>query len=105
MKPSLFDNIPEHLPNEVFENLCSSDTAKVERIVSRGHASPEGFWYDQPENEFVLLVKGSARVRIQGDEQDIDMTPGDYLIIPAHAKHRVERTDPDVDTIWLAVHY
>ena len=105
MKRSLFDNIPSGLSDEVFETLCSSDTVKVERIISRGHSSPEGFWYDQTKNEFVLVVQGSARVRIQGEENSIILATGEYLNIRAHVKHRVEWTDPNIDTIWLAVHY
>lgn len=105
MKRSLFDNIHSSLPDEVFETLCSSDTVKIERIISRGHSSPEGFWYDQTKNEFVLVVQGSARVRIRGEKNSIVVATGEYLNIRAHVKHRVEWTDPDIDTIWLAVHY
>ncbi|MGP8331914.1 MAG: cupin domain-containing protein [Methanosarcinaceae archaeon] len=105
MKQSLFDNIHSDQPDEVFETLCSSDTVKIERIISRGHSSPEGFWYDQTKNEFVLVVQGSARVSIQGEENSIIVATGEYLNIRAHVKHRVEWTDPDINTIWLAVHY
>ena len=75
------------------------------QCTSRGHASPEGFWYEQATHEWVLLVSGAARVRFEGDAEAVAMTPGDYLHIPARRRHRVEWTAPDVDTVWLAVHY
>jgi cupin 2 domain-containing protein len=66
--------------------------------------SAEGFWYDQPENEWVLLVQGAARLQLENREP-IDLRPGDYVLIPAHQKHRVDWTDPNQETIWLAVHF
>ena len=76
---------------------------RIERIVSRGHASPDGFWYDQESSEWVLLVAGAARLRFEGEEP-LHLKPGDYVHIPAHRRHRVEWTDPDAATIWLAIH-
>ena len=102
---SLFDNIPAELPDELVETLAVSDRVRIERIVSRGQASPEGFWYDQEENEFVLVLRGSAGLRMEGEDTPRVLTPGDYVLIPAHARHRVEWTDPSGATIWLAVHY
>jgi cupin 2 domain-containing protein len=102
---NLFGNIPAHLPGELCEAILSAASFRVERIVSRGHASPEGFWYDQAEHEWVLLVSGAARVRFEGDGQAVEMKPGDYLHIPARRRHRVEWTAPGVDTVWLAIHY
>jgi cupin 2 domain-containing protein len=113
---SLFDNIPTalpdelfetlvSLPDELFETLVSSDQVRIERIVSRGHASPEGFWYDQEENEFVLVVQGSAGLRVEGMDDILVMKPGDYMNIKAHVRHRVEWTDAACVTIWLAVFY
>jgi cupin 2 domain-containing protein len=77
---------------------------KIERIVSRGHATPEGEWYDQERHEFVLLVQGAARLA-WADGSETALAPGDWLHIPARQKHRVTWTDPDQDSIWLAVHY
>ncbi len=74
-------------------------------IVSRGHTSPEGFWYDQAQDEFVLLVKGRAGLRFEGDDRVLVLEAGEYLNIPARVRHRVEWTDPDGDTVWLAVHH
>ena len=103
-QPSIFDDIPHELPKELTQSLLTRPNLRIERIVSAGHASPEGFWYDQPRNEWVLLVRGAARLRFEGGEI-IEMTSGSYVHIPAHQKHRVERTDPNQPTIWLAVHY
>ena len=102
---SLLDNIPADLPEELFETICSSENVKIERIVSRGHASPEGFWYDQDTNEFVLVVQGSAGIKLEGQQEIVELRPGDYINIGAHVRHRVEWTDPSRKTIWLAVHY
>ena len=78
---------------------------RIERIVSQGHASPEGFWYDQDQHEWVLVLKGAARLRLQDEEQPVKMMPGDFINIQAHKKHRVEWTTSDEPTIWLAVHF
>jgi cupin 2 domain-containing protein len=104
-KRSLHEGIPDELPDEFFDLLCRSDNIRIERIVSRGQASPEGFWYDQEKNEFVLLVQGSAGLTFENEEGVLVLKPGDYITIGAHVKHRVEWTDPSGDTIWLAVHY
>jgi cupin 2 domain-containing protein len=102
---SVLQGIPAELPEELFGTICSSATVKIERIVSRGHASPDGFWYDQEMNEFVLVVKGSAGLQLENKHDLVILKAGDYLNIGAHAKHRVEWTDSTCDTIWLAVHY
>ena len=102
---SLLEAIPGELPEELFETICSTDTVKIERIVSRQHASPEGFWYDQDQNEFVLIVQGSAGLKLEGEDDIVVLKAGDYLNIGSHVKHRVKWTDSSCDTIWLAVHY
>lgn len=101
---NLFDGLPESLPEELFETLLRAPGMRVERIVSRGHASPEEFWYDQTEHEWVLLLRGAARLRFE-DETVLEMVPGSFVNIPAHRRHRVEWTDPGQPTVWLAVHY
>jgi cupin 2 domain-containing protein len=101
---NLFNGIPGELPQELVEVLHQLGPVRIERIVSRQHASPPGFWYDQDEDEWVLLLTGSAGLRIDGEEQVVSMEPGDALLLPAHKKHRVEWTDTEKDTIWLAVH-
>jgi cupin 2 domain-containing protein len=102
---SLLENIPEELPEEIFETICSTDNIMIERIVSQGHASPDGFWYDQGKNEFVLVVKGSAGLKLESENDIVVLKAGDYLNIGAHVKHRVEWTDSTCETIWLAVYY
>ena len=105
VKGGLLEGIPVELPEEIFDTLVSAQNVRIERIVSRGHASPEGFWYDQEENEFVFMVRGSAGLKIENQDAIVVMKAGDYLNLPTHVKHRVEWTDPACDTIWLAVHY
>jgi cupin 2 domain-containing protein len=105
MTANLFRPIPENLPEELVETLCSSTHVRIERIVSRGQASPPDFWYDQEGHEFVLLISGRARLGFADDTPTIELEPGDWFDIPAHKKHRVEWTDPGQDTIWLAVYY
>jgi len=96
--------IPGDLPEELVTVLASGADVRVERIVSRGHVSPPDFWYDQEEHEWVLVGAGRARVSFEDGEQ-LELGPGDYVNIPAHCRHRVDWTDPDTDTIWLAVFY
>ena len=102
---NIFGNIPPKLPDELFEEILVGNEFKMERIVSRGHHSPEGFWYDQDENEWVILLQGSAGLCFEGKEKPVVLQPGDCLLISRHQRHRVEWTDPDQDTIWLAIFY
>jgi cupin 2 domain-containing protein len=101
---NLTSGLPEALPEELCETLARTDAVRIERIASRGHATPEGQWYDQDRREWVLLVQGAARLAFE-DGRDVTLAPGDWLDIPAHDRHRVTWTDPAQDTIWLAVHY
>jgi cupin 2 domain-containing protein len=99
---SLGAHVPGALPDELVEVLARWSGGRIERIVSRGHVTPEGEWYDQPEDEFVLLVSGAARLAFE-DGVTLDLAPGDWLELPAHLRHRVEWTSADTDTVWLAV--
>ena len=101
---NLFAGIPREVPEEIVREILRTDAFRIERIVSRGQASPRGFWYDQETDEWVLLVKGSASLRFS-DGGVIELAPGDHLLIPRHVRHRVERTDPAGETVWLAVHF
>ncbi|MEJ2476938.1 MAG: phosphoribosylaminoimidazole carboxylase [Desulfobacterales bacterium] len=105
MRGSLLEDIPVELPEEIFDIICLSGNVKIERIVSRGHASPTGFWYDQEKSEFILIVQGSAGLKFENERDIVILKTGDYLNIGAHVKHRVEWTDPTCNTVWLAVHY
>jgi cupin 2 domain-containing protein len=102
---NIFNNIPENLPEELIQTLVKNDKIKIERIVSNGHSSPKDFWYDQNKNEWVILLKGSARILFKENLESISLSAGDYVNIPAHVLHCVEWTDPSVETIWLAVFY
>lgn len=102
---NLFAGIPSHLPDELYITLLDAAKVRIERIVSHGHTSPEGFWYDQNQHEWVVVLKGAARLRFEDDEQPIEMKSGDFVNIPAHTRHRVDWTTLDEPTIWLAVHY
>lgn len=103
MTANLFSGIPPSLPDEVIQVLLQSSNVRIERIVSQGHSSPPDSWYDQDENEWVLLIQGEARLRFEAEV--IEMKPGDWINIPAHKRHRVEWTTPDEPTIWLAVFF
>lgn len=98
----LTDGIPNVLPEELVTILGASRGVRIERIVSRGHVSPRGFWYDQDEDEFVLVVQGGAKLEI-AEHGELSLGAGDWVDIPAHTRHRVIWTDPDGDTVWLAV--
>ncbi|MFO0851217.1 MAG: cupin domain-containing protein [Gemmataceae bacterium] len=100
---NLFAELPTGLPAELVQSLADAPGIRIERIVSHGHASPPGFWYDQDEAEWVVVLTGAARLRFEDGESE--MRPGDFVTIPAHRKHRVEWTTPDEPTIWLAVFY
>lgn len=102
---NLFTAVENPAAGEVLEQLLHGQECKLERIVSHGHATPEGHWYDQDTNEWVVLLAGAARLRFEDDNQQIELTPGDHVDIPAHSKHRVEWTDPIQVTVWLALHY
>jgi cupin 2 domain-containing protein len=100
---NLLSCLPETVHSELTETLVTAKHVRIERIVSHGHASPDGFWYDQDENEWVLIVQGAAR--LQFENETIELKPGDWINIAAHRKHRVEWTSPNELTIWLAVFY
>lgn len=104
---NLFDDFPdsEDLEEEFTESLVDEAFVRVERIVSQGHASPEGFWYDQDEDEWVVLLAGAAGLVFEDDDEEVVLRPGDHIRIPAHRRHRVSWTSPDEETVWLAVFY
>jgi cupin 2 domain-containing protein len=93
------------IAQEIFEVLVERPDVRIERIVSTGQTTPEGEWYDQEGNEFVLLVAGAARLRIEDETADRTLEEGDWLFLPTHCRHRVTWTREDPPTVWLAVHF
>jgi len=102
---NLLRDIPDAGAGEITEAVVAAPGIRIERIVSLGQASPPGFWYDQAEAEWVLLLAGAARLRF-ADEPDARLIgPGDWVEIAPHRRHRVDWTDPAQPTVWLAVFY
>ncbi len=101
---NIFQNIPQNLEHELFDLLAKKGDVKIERIISMGHTSPESDWYDQQQDEWVMVLKGSGSITFESGET-LTLNSGDYLHIPAHQKHRVSKTDPQTETVWLAIHY
>ena len=102
---NLFEAIPASSDDERFDEILRRGELRIERIVSTGQASPDGFWYDQEAHEWVLLLRGRAGLEIEGREGIVELRPGDHLDIPARVRHRVAWTAADEPTVWLAVHY
>ena len=102
---NLFAAMPRQRADEEVTTLLSSGALRIERIVSHGQASPPGFWYDQPQAEWVIVLAGRAELAFEGDGATTRMERGDWLHIPAHRKHRVAWTDPAQATVWLAVYH
>jgi len=105
MKPgNIFESIPEEFDDELFDLIIQHGDVKIERIVSKGHASPKSGWYDQDHNEWIIVLKGEAIITLENEEK-INLKGGCHLNIPAHTKHKVTWTKPKTDTVWLAVRY
>lgn len=101
---NLLADLPSDIPEELVDVLVQSTKVRIERIVSTGQSSPDDFWYDQEEHEWVIVLKGEGRLVFE-DAEELSLKPGDHVIIPAHRKHRVQWTSPDEPTVWLAVFY
>lgn len=101
---NLFEDVPTQLPSELIEVLAEGESVRIERIVSTGHSTDPDNWYDQEQDEWVVVLKGEAKLRFD-DGELVTMTPGDHLLIPAHRRHRVEWTTPDEPTVWIAVFF
>jgi cupin 2 domain-containing protein len=102
---NLLHDLPDASAAEITEALVKRPGLRIERITSYGQASPPGFWYDQPFAEWVVVLSGSAGLKIEGEGEVRVLRKGDYLHIPAHRRHRVEWTETGAPTIWLAVHH
>ena len=107
-KPENIENIfefPNQLPSqELFETLLNHDQVLIKRIISTGQVTPEGEWYDQEQNEWLIVLQGSGELSYE-DNSRIKLITGDYLLIPAHLKHRVEYTSTEPPCIWLTVFF
>lgn len=104
LQNNLLDSIPDAAAGEVVTSLVTRGGVRIERIVSQGQASPDGFWYDQAEHEFVLLMQGRAELEF-ADGRVVRLGPGDWVEIEAHVQHRVRATAPDEPTVWLVAFY
>ncbi|MBI1845903.1 MAG: cupin domain-containing protein [Candidatus Rokubacteria bacterium] len=101
---NLFAGVPSSPPDEHLDVILETPAFRLERIVSRGHASPPGFWYDQDGDEWVVLVSGRATLRFEDEPKPRTLVPGDHLLIAAHRRHRVDWAAANEPTIWLALH-
>src|SRR4051794_13678096 len=102
---NIFEPVTKNAPGEQLTAFLTTANLRLERIVSHAHASPEGFWYDQEWAEWVIVLKGSAGLHFEGESAPRVLKAGDYVDIPAHARHRVAWTDAQEPTVWLALHY
>lgn len=96
--------LPGEFKDEIFEELVSAQNVRIERIISRGHSSPQQGWYDQTENEWVIVLDGSGTILFENGAE-VKLEKGDYVNIPSHTRHKVTRTDPENITVWLAIFY
>lgn len=99
----LFRPTSPGLGGEDIATLLKANGVRLDRIVSHGAASPEGFWYDQPEAEWVMVLAGRVRLSLEGQNSEIALEPGDAIFLPARCRHRVSWTDPEQATIWLCL--
>lgn len=102
---NLFAAVPGRRDAELVEILARGGACRLERIVSRGHTTPPGEWYDQEWDEWVVLLRGTATLHFADGGAPTEMKPGDFVLIPAHDRHRVDSTSADEDTVWLALHF
>ncbi|CAG1020137.1 hypothetical protein MTYM_00082 [Methylococcales bacterium] len=104
-KRNLFDCLSVERGFERFDVLVEAEALTLERIVSHGHSTPLGEWYEQERSEWVVLLKGAAGLLIEGEQEILTLMPGDYVYLPARLRHRVEWTEDNTETVWLALHH
>jgi cupin 2 domain-containing protein len=102
---NILGELPDATSGEIFETIVERGGVRIERIVSHGQATPEGEWYDQEWDEWVLVLCGRAGLLIEGEAEPRLLGPGDYVDLPVQCRHRVAWTAPDGPTVWLAVHW
>ena len=105
MKGNIFDDCKTDSKEEIFETLYQNENVIIERIISFGNITPQDQWYDQDKDEWVMLLQGQALILFDYPKKEVMLFEGDYLLIPAHSRHRVEWTLPDANTLWLAIHF
>ncbi|MDD5488448.1 MAG: cupin domain-containing protein [Candidatus Omnitrophica bacterium] len=103
--PNIFEDIPEYIKEELFEELAGKDGIRIERIVSEGQCTPPGVWLSQERNEWVLLLAGEAELSFRNAGGKLYMRPGEHVLISSGTEHRVEWTSTEEQTVWLAVHF
>jgi len=103
-KTNIFKAIPKDLKKEFFKQLLCKNNLKIQKIVSKGHSSPKSGWYNQNDNEWVIVLKGKAVLSFK-NAKDVTLKKGDFINIPTNVKHKVSWTKPNKKTIWLAIHY
>ncbi|MEZ8697176.1 cupin domain-containing protein [Vibrio lentus] len=101
---NIYSDVPSSIPDEIFNDIIATENVRIERILSHGHSSPEQGWYDQDENEWVMVLEGQGVIEFE-DGRLVTLSKGDYINIAAREKHKVLGTDKDAVTIWLAVFY
>jgi len=101
---NIFSPLPENLEHEFVDSLIEKGHVKIERIVSKGHRSPDTGWYDQNQDEWVIVLQGAAILSFPDDEL-LHLSIGDHVCIPAGCRHQVSWTDPSIETVWIAVFY
>lgn len=101
---NIFADIPHDLSQEVFQDIVSNGEVKIERIISKGHVSPEKGWYDSDQHEWVIVLQGHGTLQFE-DGREVQLRAGDYINIAAHTRHKVSHTDNNDITIWLAIYY
>jgi cupin 2 domain-containing protein len=100
---NILTTLPAKQPDEAVTTLLTTKGVRIERIVSYGNASQEGFWYDQDEVEWIIVLAGHALLTVEGESAERELRPGDSMLLPSHCRHRVSWTHPDQPTVWLAV--
>lgn len=103
-KTNIFEQIPDEIKGELFEDIISTKNVKIERIVSDGHTSPKEGWYESEQNEWVIVLQGEAILSFENKES-VKLKVGSYHNITASTKHKVSYTSQLEKTIWLAIHY
>lgn len=82
---------------ESFQTLLEHKNIKIQKILSCDYKN--GHWYEQAEDEWVVLLQGEATLEYSDSTQKL--SSGDFIFIPRTTKHRVVHTSKDA--LWLAL--